>query len=131
MLHLAPWPAVLVAAAVCFVIGGLWFSPILFGTRWLQELHVANPEASRAVGALLALPAAFVAALVLGLLIRSAGVSSAAGGAGMGVIVWGGFGIAIHLPAIFLERAPARTAIDAGHKFVVYVAMGAIIGAWI
>ena len=129
MLHLAPWGAVIAAAAAGFVIGGIWFSPLLFGTQWLRALDVSDAEGGRAAGALLALPASFVAALVLGILIRSAGVSSAPGGAAVGALVWIAFSVAIHLPAMFLERAPTRAVIDAGHKLAVYVVMGAIIGA--
>ena len=31
------WIAVLVAAVACFLLGGLWYSPALFGRIWNAE----------------------------------------------------------------------------------------------
>lgn len=103
---------------------------MLFGNRWITELHATDRAGNRAAGALLAVPAAFVSAVVLGVLIRSADVNSIGAGIAVGALVWSAFAVAIHLPAFYLEHAPVRTAIDVGHKLVVYVLMGAIIGAW-
>ena len=130
MLHLAPWTQVLVAATCCFLVGGLWFSPLMFGNRWVQELDAGDRAESRVAGALLAVPAALATAVALGVLIRSTDVHSLGMGVVIGLLVWGAFAVAIHLPAFYLEHAPVRTAIDVGHKPIVYVLIGAIIGGW-
>ena len=31
------WIAVVVAAIACFLLGGLWYSPALFGKAWQRE----------------------------------------------------------------------------------------------
>lgn len=130
MLTLAAWPAVLGASLACFVIGGFWFSPLMFGDAWVRELHAESRAENRAVGALLALPAAIVAAFVLGVLIASVGATTAAKGILVGLLVWLGFCAAIHIPAVYLEGRPIRFAIDSGHKLAICVAMGAILGIW-
>jgi hypothetical protein len=130
MLHFSPWAPVLVAATGCFLVGGLWFSPVMFGNRWIEELDAGDRAEGRAAGALLAVPAALVTAIVFGVLIRSADVHSLGLGVVVGLMVWAAFAVAIHLPAFYLERAPVRTAIDVGHKLIVFVLMGAIIGGW-
>lgn len=32
--------AVLVAALLSFAVGGLWYSPLLFGKMWLEEMQL-------------------------------------------------------------------------------------------
>jgi hypothetical protein len=67
VIRFEPLAAVGVAAAICFVIGGRWLSLLLFRTALLSELGVTD-EASRATGALLAIPASIRAAFGLGVL---------------------------------------------------------------
>ena len=68
------WPAILTAALAAFLVGGVWYSPALFGTAWMretglseQQLSAANPARTYGVGLLLALlaTAVFAAFLVL------------------------------------------------------------------
>ncbi|HQU56998.1 MAG TPA: DUF1761 domain-containing protein, partial [Chitinophagaceae bacterium] len=41
------WLAVLVAGISSFVIGGIWYSPALFGNAWMKENNLSE-EAVRA-----------------------------------------------------------------------------------
>ena len=36
--------AVLAASVVCFILGWIWYSPLLFGNRWMKELGIKRPE---------------------------------------------------------------------------------------
>jgi len=130
MLTSAPIGAVVAAAASSFVIGGLWFSPLVFGRVWLRELHASELPQSRAVGALLAIPASLGAAFGLGVLIASTHADTLWRGIVLASLVWLAFAVAIHLPAAYLEHAPRRFAIDIGHQLVVFLTMGSILGAW-
>ena len=64
--------AVLVAATVAFVVGGIWYAPLLFGEGW--QTHPRMPEHLRAhkpalifgIGFLLSLIAALMFAIFLG-----------------------------------------------------------------
>jgi Protein of unknown function (DUF1761) len=64
--------AVLVAAMVAFVVGGIWYAPLLFGEGW--QTHPRLPEHLRAhkpalifgIGFLLSLIAALMFAIFLG-----------------------------------------------------------------
>lgn len=65
--------AVLVAAAASFVLGGLWYSPLLFGRAWQRETGLSDAQLAAGNMALifglsfvLALMAALVFALFLG-----------------------------------------------------------------
>ena len=49
------WLAVLVAGVAYFLIGGLWYSKMLFGTKWasLLKIDMNNPESKKGVGAIM------------------------------------------------------------------------------
>lgn len=129
MLRSEPVAAVVTAAVVCYVIGGLWFSPALFGKIWMRELRVTD-EPRRSTGALLAIPASLAAAFGLGVVIASANITDLPRSLIVAVLVWACFTVAIELPAFALERAPRRLAIGAGHKLVAYLAIAAVFGLW-
>jgi len=38
------WIAVVVAAVACFVLGGLWYSPVLFGKAWQHETGLTDEK---------------------------------------------------------------------------------------
>jgi len=38
------YPAVLVAALSTFILGGLWYSPILFGKAWMRANNFADAD---------------------------------------------------------------------------------------
>ena len=71
------WLAVFVAAIVMFVLGGLWYSPVLFGKKWLS-LQGKTEEQERAQAAAANMPlmyiSAFVGALITAIVILPAGL---------------------------------------------------------
>ena len=120
------------ATVVGFVIGGIWFAPPVFGTAWLRALSISDEDAAktRGVGIALAFIATLVTAYILGLFVRFAGATSALEGAAIGFLAWLAFAVAVHLPAVNLERQPRRFLIDIGHKLTLYTVMGAILAIW-
>jgi hypothetical protein len=65
--------AVIAAAAASFVLGGLWYSPVLFAKAWQQEAGFSDEQLANAnmglifgLAFVLCLVAAFVFALFLG-----------------------------------------------------------------
>lgn len=126
------YPAVIAAAAVCFAIGGLWYSPILFARAWMREAGLTEDETRRAnlakvfgLSALANLVMAFNLAAFLGTQ-ASVGFGLAAGlAAGLG---W----VAMSLGVIYLfeQRSLKLWLINSGYQVVAYTAMGGILGAW-
>ena len=49
------WLAVLAAAVAYFMIGGLWYSKVLFGSKWasLTGLDMNDPEKNKGVAQLM------------------------------------------------------------------------------
>jgi hypothetical protein len=125
------WLAVLAAAVSSFVLGGLWYSPLLFHRPWKAAVGLDEAQLRRGTGGVFA--GAFVCSLIaavnLGFFLGarpSAGFGTLAGfAAGLGWVATG-------LTTTYLfERRPGRlTAIDAGYHVVSLTVMGAILGAW-
>lgn len=125
------YPAVGVAAIASFVIGGLWYSPLLFAHRWaaltgLREEELAS-DALRVLGGgfVLTLAMALNLAMFLG---PDPGVGFA-----VGASVAAGFGwVALGMGVTFLfERRPLGLwLIDGGYHAVSFAAMGLVFGLW-
>jgi hypothetical protein len=49
------WLAVLVAAVAYFMLGALWYSKALFGTKWAQLLKIdtSNPDLRKGMGGMM------------------------------------------------------------------------------
>ena len=123
--------AVLVGAAGMFLIGGAWYSPMLFGTAWQRLVGLSDEQLSSA------LPRVFGGSFALALIIAlnlaaflgpeaTAGFGTAAGlAAGLG---WVAMGMGI---TYLFERRPFRLfLINAGYHVVTFTLMGALLGAW-
>ncbi len=128
---LQPW-AVLVAALSGFLLGGLWYSPLMFARAWmalsgLSEERLRRDSPVRIFGPsfLLALVSALVLALFLG------PTATATFGLVAGALVGAGW-VATSMGVTYLfERKPLRLfLIDAGYHLVHFAVMGAILGAW-
>lgn len=123
--------AVLLAAGVKFFIGGLWYSPVLFGGLWLRETglrteELTSPARPMIIAALLGLVTAFTLAVLITLTDLDF-ISSIA----LGCLV--GIGIVATMLAphfAFEGRSFRLCAIYAAQHVVELMVMAAIIGGW-
>ena len=123
--------AALVAAVSSLLIGGVWFSPILFARAWQREAQLTDDQVQRGAGK--ALGGAFVLALVIALNLAMflgphAGIAWGAGAGALAGIGWATASLATVY--LFERRSLMLIVIDGGYLAVSYAAMGAIIGAW-
>lgn len=125
--------AVVAAALSTFLIGGLWYSPLLFQKAWmdasgLEEQDVAGGNMVKIFGL------AFVFALIM------AGNLAAFLSGPDTTVMWGatagalaGIGwVALAMATLGLfERRPWKyTLVNGGYFAVSFIVMGAILGAW-
>lgn len=124
--------AVLAAALSAFMLGGLWYSPILFGRAWQAETgmtdeRVANGNKALVFGGsfVMALIASFVFAMFLGPA-PALGLAVGAGfAAGLGWIATS-YGITY----LFEHRSLKLFLINGGYHTVQFTLIGLILGLW-
>lgn len=115
-----------------FLVGGLWYSPVLFGPAWQREcgltdeaLKARNPARVFGPSFLLALLMAFNLAAFIGPSATFGFALAAAFAAGFG---WVALGMGVTY--LFEGRSLRLWLIDAGYHTVAFTLMGAILGAW-
>ena len=123
--------AVLVAALSSFLLGGLWYSRMLFGPTWqraagdTREKKGGHPAKVFGLSFIFALVASAAYAMLLPMpeSVSAAGVQGLCVGAG---IVAACFGINYQ----FANRSGVLWLIDAGYHTLQFGIYGAILGAW-
>lgn len=125
------WLAVIAAAISMFVIGGIWYSPLLFDKPWQRaagltsdDIKRGNPAIIFGIGFVLSLlMAANLAFFVAGVDFGMTVLYSVAAGLG-----WATFGLA--MVALFERRPLPYFLIHGGYLTISFAVMGLILAAW-
>ena len=125
--------AVLSAALAAFVIGGVWYSPILFHKAWMnasglneRDLRQGGMGKIFGLSFLLSLIMAYNLAAFLATPDTTVLWGATAGAlAGIGWVA-----LSIGILGLFERRSWKYVLINGGYFAVAFVAMGAILGAW-
>ena len=125
--------AVIAAALVTFLIGGLWYSPLLFDKPW-RRLNALSEEQIKAghTGLIFGLSflAALVASYVLALFLAGP-TTDAIAGLMAGLLVGVGWVATAMLTTFLFERRPLTLwGIDAAYHVLTFALMGLILGLW-
>jgi Protein of unknown function (DUF1761) len=135
------WLAILVAGIVIFMLGGLWYSPVLFAKRWIA-LQNKTEEQMRAEAAAANMPLMYASAFLTGLIIAWAMAMvfahiaddmpmNAAHGALFGALLWLGFAATTsYATALFSGRPRQLWFIDSAYNLVSFVLAGIILAVW-
>jgi hypothetical protein len=123
--------AIIIAAVANGVIGALWYSPLLFGKRWISLMGKNKEDFDKSganLGYFLTMVAAFITAFTLTLLISMLDVITIANGAFVGFLA--GLGIAAMRemsPTFFEGRKIQLYIISGAYHVVSLTVMGIII----
>jgi hypothetical protein len=128
--------AVLVAAVAVFVLGWLWYSPLLFYKPWMR-LRGLDPVAAMA-GAqmpawklLIEVGRCLVLAYVLARFVALLGVSSWMSAVHVGLLLWIGFPVILLAGSVLWDNVPWKVAaIHAGDWLVKMLVIPIIVSAW-
>jgi hypothetical protein len=123
--------AVLVAAASSFVLGGVWYSPMLFGAAWQREAgDTGKPGEGHPFKVFgVSFVFALIAAVVYAWIMPPAATPGQALAQGLAVgagLVAASFGINYQ----FANRSAKLLLIDGGYHTVQFGIYGAVIGLW-
>ena len=133
--------AVLVAGIVIFVLGGLWYSPVLFAKRWIA-LQGRTEEQMRAQAAAANMPVMYVSAFICGFVtawvlahilahVASSMTLNAGTGALVGFMCWLGFAAtSSYATALFSGKPKQLWLIDSSYNLVSFVLAGMILAVW-
>lgn len=124
--------AVAAAAASAFVIGGVWYSPILFGKIWMQETAL-NDEMLRRRNMALVFGGSFILSLLIAFNLAAflAGPPNLTWGMTAGALAGIGWvAMAMGITYLFEKRSMKLFLVNAGYHAVTFVIMGGILGIW-
>ena len=131
-LSLINWLAVIAAALSAFIVGGIWYSPVLFANAWMADSNLTQDQIKQGSMAktfgFTALFSLIMAANLAAFLATPA--TTAAWGAQAGFLagIWTFCAIAIH--SLFEMRSWRHIFINGGYSVVSLTLMGFILGCW-
>jgi hypothetical protein len=124
--------AVAAAALSMFLIGGLWYSPLLFHRMWMKANGFKETDVKGGEGKIFGLAFLFSLLMAANLAAFLAGPdTNLAWGATAGLLAglgWVALGIGI--VALFERRSWTYILVNGGYFVVSFTVMGAILGAW-
>ena len=132
--HEINFPALLASGAFLWLLGALWYSPMLFAKPWMALLGLSrdNPNKKSLVPGMIA---SFICDVILAFILDHLVLWSAAStfgwGAMVGFIAWVGFFAAPNLPQGIYENRPFELfAINNGYWLVGLPIVGGILAIW-
>ena len=123
--------AIVAASASAFLIGWLWYSPVLLGGTWKRANgFVSDPPAAGARGFVIAFVLSLVMAVNLAMFLNAPGTTTAFG-ATAGFLAGAGWVAAgMGIVALFENRPWKYVLVNGGYLTVALTVMGAILGGW-
>jgi hypothetical protein len=129
------WLAVLVAGISSFVIGGIWYSPGLFGKAWMKDNNLTEDDVKKGnkgkiFGWTLIFSLLMAANLAMFLIDAPEKKTDMSWGAIAGFLagIWTFCAIAIH--SLFEQKTWRLILINGFYSVIALTLMGAIIGVW-
>jgi hypothetical protein len=124
--------AVLVAATSAFILAGVWYSPILFGRRWLVEVQLGDAQLAQSNKAIIfgtAFVLSFAASWMFAMFLGPKPAFGLAIGAGFAAgLFWVATSFGINY--LFAQRSLMLFLIDGGYHTVQFSLIGFAIGAF-
>lgn len=112
------WLGVVTGAVLSFLVGWLWYSPKLFGTKWAEGVGVSLGSAS-------GMPVGALVALLVGLLLMSwfVGVAAAANALPTAILATIAFAALAYSGGMFTKKTAYARNVDAGYWLVALAVM--------
>ena len=131
------YPAVIVATLVHYILGGLWYSPILFGNKFiqlinwspaqLQQIESESHAKELAIGFVMSLLLVYI----LAHFVQYTKATSALGGIQTAFWLWLGFVMSTQVATVIFEgRSFGLFLINVAYQLVGCALAGAILAVW-
>jgi len=125
---------VLAAGIAKFMIGGLWYSPVLFAKEWTKLTGMRESSMKKGQGKAMAIE--FGLGILMAFVLAHAIRYSGAQGIGEGLVCafwnWLGFVAAFGFTSVNFEKKPLKLFyINQGFQLLTMLVMGAILVLWV
>jgi hypothetical protein len=131
------WLAVIVAAVIYFVLGALWYSPVMFARPWQAAIGwdaSRQPPQMNPMTYVVPLVLYLVASIATGLMAAATGTDTLAEGVTLGLVT--GIGYALTMTGVEATFDPNKPrpmtwfAITAAYHVIGFVILGVVIAIW-
>jgi hypothetical protein len=128
--------ALVVSAILLWLLGAVWYSPVLFAKPWMALLGIVPDKTKQKNAAMMTgMVSSFILDLVLSLVLAHivywSGATTYGWGIFIGCLVWLGFFAAPALPQGIYEGRPFKLfAINQGYWLVGLMIVGALLAVW-
>jgi hypothetical protein len=130
-------PQFFAVAVANFILGWLWYSPLLFAKPWAKALKIKmdrkmTDAEKKAMPRLFAgaIISSFAISFVLQVLVHSLNVQGAAAGATLGLLLWLGLSLPFALGTLWEKRPGVVVAVNLGNYFVINVGFCTLLAVW-
>ena len=127
--------AVLVSGIAIFILGGLWYSPLLFAKRWVALMDKTEEDLKATASGPWAYVVVFLCglltALALAVILNHFSPVTIPRAIGLAVVCWIGFAAATSFgTALFSGQKRALWLINSAYNLVAFVVAAIILAAW-
>jgi hypothetical protein len=117
------------------IIGSVWYSPMLLGRTWMEEVDKSEDELKKEFNPLKTYGIAFLSnlfiAFSLAQLMAHSNATTVAAGIRLAFLCWFGFIVApMVINSLFEGKSFKLILVDSGHHLIVILVFGIILGAW-
>ena len=130
--------AVLVAGIANMIIGGLWYSPLLFGKIWVKLMNFVKNKMEEAKNRgmtksyIIAFLGSLIMAYVLAHFVDYADAVNASGALQLAFWLWLGFFVTVHLSSVLWEGKSVKLyLLNIFHYLVALLVMSVILVLWV
>ena len=126
------WLAVLVGAVAYWLVGALWYSPVLFGKKWGAITGITAENAGSPVATYLgSLVVMFLQVTAVAFIAQAIGVTELVDGLELGLGISVGFcALQLVLNQLYEKRSRELLAINAGYAIVGLTIASVIVTLW-
>ena len=127
--------AVFLCGVLSMIIGFVWYSPILLGRTWMEEIDKSEEELKKDFNPVKTFGITFLfnlfIAFSLAQLMAHSNAVTVAAGIRMAFLCWFGFILApMVINSLFENKSIKLLMVDAGHHLIVILVFGIVLGAW-
>jgi hypothetical protein len=125
--------AVLAAAVSTFLLGGLWYSPLLFGKAWMRANNFTDADVQTFSKARMfgwSIVFSLVMAINLAMFLAAPDTNARWGATAGALAGLGWVAMSIAIIGLFENKSWSYIAINGSYMTIAFTIMGLIIGAW-